>query len=136
MKKMFFLFSLFFFPFVSSAQVSWSTSDKYTCYWDSDKTEWNNCSDVVEYNSLFFVNKGETMITHTTQDLKSTYYVKSYEHTQEDLDNLLFKYGVVSDVGNEYSMFFDGKNKRIALLSFKGETEDWYVIRINVNSIF
>ena len=135
--KSFHLFILFIFStYLSQAQISWSTSDNGTCYWDNNLKEWNNCSNKKEYNSLFTFNKDVTMITHTTSELKSVYYIKSIENNQEDSEDLLFKYEVVSDVGNEYLMYFDLSNEQIRILSIKGEIEDWYMHVLSVKSVF
>ena len=76
------------------------------------------------------------MITHTTSELKSVYYIKSIENIQEDPEDLLFKYEVISDVGNEYLMYFDLSNEQIRILSIKGEIEDWYMHVLSVKSVF
>tara|TARA_B100001113_G_scaffold333461_1_gene311332 strand:+ start:539 stop:940 length:402 start_codon:yes stop_codon:yes gene_type:complete len=132
--KSFYLFILFIFStYLSHAQISWSTSDSGTCYWDNNQKEWTNCSNKKEFNSLFTFNKDVTMITHTTSELKSVYYIKSIENNEEDL---LFKYEVISDVGNEYLMYFDLSNEQIRILSFKGEIEDWYMHVLSVKSVF
>ena len=128
-----FYFIYIFYLLIPSTNIM-DTSDNGTCYWDNLK-EWNNCSNK-EYNSLFTFNKDVTMITHTTSKLKSVYYIKDIENNQEDSEDLLFKYEVVSDVGNEYLMYFDLSNEQIRILSFKGEIEDWYMHVLSMKSVF
>jgi len=106
MNKTLLIISLIIFPTLSVAQTSWSTNYINVCYWDANQEKWTDCSSKNEYNSLFIVNKDETMITHTISELKSAYYVKSSEYSEEDADNGLFSYSVTSDVGNDYLINF------------------------------
>ena len=63
------------------------------------------------------MNKDETMFTHTTSEMKSTYYVKKLRYTQEQQEEGFFAYDVVSDSGNKYTFTFDMKNKEVKGLS-------------------
>jgi len=112
------------------SQLSFSCNYKEVCKWDNYKKEYNNCNGY-EYNSLFRVNKAETMFVHTTEEMTSSYYVKSSQYNEEyDVHNFF----VTSDVGNEYLYIFDLKNKEIRVLSTNnGEVG---LIRFYVKSMF
>lgn len=101
------------------AQSSFSCVEREYCYWNDTIKDFDNCSGY-EDNSLFVMNASETMFTHTTESLKSSYYVQSKEYDEK---NDVYRYKVVSDVGNEYIYIFDPKNKQIRALFVKdGET--------------
>ncbi len=110
------------------AQTSYSCTYRQICTLDdpqsSQSTQSNqnaqskgstNCNGY-EDNSLFVVNKSETMFTHTTESMKSSYYVESKDY---DTKNDLYTYHVVSDVGNRYDYIFDAKNKEVRALANK-----------------
>ena len=75
------------------------------------------------------------MFTHTTAELKSTYYVKEKANTKEQGEGF-FAYEVVSDIGNEYYYIFDLKNKEVKVVATKGDADDWYLIRWYVKAVF
>ena len=57
-----------------SAQVSFSCTYREYCSWNDYTEQFVDCSGFEE-SSLFVMNESETMITHTTESIKSTYYV-------------------------------------------------------------
>lgn len=112
MKKITLLFIGFFIALIAGAQVSYSCHYREYCDWDEVSQQFINCSGY-EDPSLFVMNTGETMFTHTTESLKSTYYVQTKEY---NLDCECYTYDVVSDVGNKYYYIFDIANKEIRAL--------------------
>ncbi|HVX48836.1 MAG TPA: hypothetical protein VHB48_01715 [Chitinophagaceae bacterium] len=109
-----------------------STDHKQTCYWNDNNSTFDNCGDNEEFASLFTLNESETMFTHTTQDIKSSYYVKSKEY-KADYDS--YMYDVTSDVGNKYTFIIDMKNKLVKILS-SGHTNasDDYLLKFSIKS--
>ena len=135
MKKLLLLL-LFVTPIICFSQTSFSSEYTQQCDWNHYEGNWDDCGDAYEYNSLFVMNKDETMFTHTTSEMKSTYYIKSIEYSEEEANKDLYSYEVVSDVGNEYFFIFDFKNKEVRAVSTRGEEEDWYLIIWHIKSIF
>jgi len=101
------------------AQTSISCSYRQYCDWNEAEEKFGNCSGYEE-SSLFALNKDQTMFIHTTETIKSAYYITSKEYDQE---KDLWTYDVTSDVGNKYVYIFDTNNKEIrALYKRNGET--------------
>lgn len=94
------------------AQTSFSCTYRQYCTWNEITERFGNCEGYEE-SSLFVMNANETMITHTTEAMKSTYYVDSREYDKE-LD--VWTYVVTSDVGDKYMYVFDPKKKEIRAL--------------------
>ncbi|MCX6159194.1 MAG: hypothetical protein NTY74_14535 [Ignavibacteriae bacterium] len=112
------------------AQVSFSCYYREYCKWNEYSKEFEDCKGFEE-SSLFVMNKGETMFTHTIETMKSTYYVNEREYNNE---KEVWTYYVTSDVGNKYYYVFDPKNKEVrALVSKDGET---MLIRFFVKAVF
>lgn len=113
------------------AQVSFSCTYREYCNWDEKTQKFETKCDGYEESSLFVMNKNETMFTHTTPEMKSTYYVDKKEY---DKENDVYTYDVTSDVGNKYFYIFDVKNKEIrAVFEQDGKT---VLLRFYVKSIF
>jgi hypothetical protein len=112
------------------AQTSFSCTYRQYCTWNDVTEKFENCEGYEE-SSLFVMNKGETMFTHTIESMKSTYYVNSSEY---DKDKDVWSYSVTSDVGNKYLYVFDPKNKQIRAVYIKdGVTK---LIVFTVKAIF
>ena len=94
------------------AQTSYSCTGRIYCFWNEESEKFENCSNIVEESSLFVMNEGKTMFIHTTEEIKSTYYIESLEK----LENGLIAYYVVSDVGNRYLYVFDKESSEIRCL--------------------
>jgi len=77
------------------------------------------------------MNEAETVFTHTTETIKSSYFVKSSEY---DKENDVYTYFVTSDVGNDYYYIFDIKNKEVRILITKEDTIE--LLRFYVKAIF
>lgn len=110
MKKAILLLTIFCFWITKSiTQTSFSCTYRQYCVWNEMTKEFENCKGYEE-NSLFSLNKDETMFTHTIESMKSTYYVNSKKY---DKIKDVWSYSVTSDVGNKYLYIFDPKNKQI-----------------------
>ena len=133
MKKI--LLLLFITPIICFSQTSFSCDLKEFCDWNEYKETWENDCNPFEYNCLFVMNKDETMFVHTTETMKSTYYVKKSRSTQEEEDEGLFTYDVVSDAGNKYYFIFDMANKEVKTIT-EDENGSSILIRYYVKSIF
>ena len=113
--------------FTLNAQVvHMSTSYKQTCYWNEGTKKFDECGDNTEYASMFTLNADESIFTHVTNDLKSSYYVSKKQY---DSDYDEYEYDVTSDVGNKYTFFVDLKNNLLKIMSFKESSpSDSYLI--------
>jgi hypothetical protein len=118
--------------FQTNAQVSFSCTYREYCeyndYTEKFETDCNGYEDV----SLFVMNKSETLFTHTTEERKSTYYVTKNEYNSE---NDVYTYNVKSDVGNDYYLIFDIKNKEVRAL-YIDDKEKTILLRFLVKAIF
>ena len=119
-------------PFISFSQTSFSTNYKEQCDWNQYTSNWETSCVGDDASSLFVMNSDETMFTHTTESMKSTYYVDS----KESGDDGIFTYRVTSDVGNKYYYVFDMKAKEVKAASTRGEESEWYMVRWYVKAIF
>jgi hypothetical protein len=122
------LFALVLLTLKAQSQISISCDYKEVCFWNNYTEKYSNCKGSSE-SCLFEVNKTETMIIHTTDDIKSTYYVKSNSYEQEYETHT---YNVVSDIGNKYIFLFDAKNGLIKIISGNFD----YLIIYSIKSAF
>lgn len=111
MKKIFLILTILC-TFKMYSQLSLSCNYKELRYWNETKETFED-GKVWEENSLFEINKNQTMITHTTDEGSSTYYIKSSSY-EDDIMTATFQ--VVSDNGNKYVMFLDAKNRLIKVI--------------------
>lgn len=115
----------------SFAQTNYSCTYRSYCDWNASTSKFENCEGY-EDNSLFEMNKDETMFIHTTATIKSSYYVKKKEY---DSQNDVYVYEVTSDVGNKYTYIFDAKNKEIRAVFVNGDNQT-QMVTFTVKSIF
>jgi hypothetical protein len=127
MKKITLLLLLTLFSFTIKSQISVSCSYRETCYWNSSTQAFDICSGYSE-KGLFEVNKRETMIIHTINNITSTYYVKRSSYDEEYKSSV---FEVVSDVGNYYTFIFDAKNQLVKILR-----QDDTLIMFYIKSVF
>ncbi|HHG86726.1 MAG TPA: hypothetical protein ENJ82_18400 [Bacteroidetes bacterium] len=92
-----------------TAQVSISCKYREICLWNDDTESFDECSGYEE-SSLFKLNKDETMFIHTTETIKSAYYIQEKEVDEE---TGVWIMTVESDVGNEYIYFMDFENDEV-----------------------
>ena len=128
--KQIFLVLTFILVAKINAQVSFSCNYTQVCYWNSTSKEYTNCSGS-ESNCLFAFNKEFTMFTHTTEEMKSTYYITSSEYDQS---KEIWFYYTTSDVGNKYLFIVDPKNKQIRTLPLKEGAD--YIIAYTIKASF
>ena len=96
------------------SQVFFSCTHRDFYNWDNNTESFVFVEDAgYDENSLFELNKAETMFTHTTPTLQSAYYIREKEY-DEELE--VYTFEVKSDVGNNYTYFFDLKNEQIRIL--------------------
>ena len=115
-----------------NAQVSISCTYREYCEWDDQIKEFESDCKGYEDVSLFVMNETETLFTHTTETIKSTYFVKEKEY---DDVNEVFAYTVTSDVGNEYYYIFDLKHKEVRAV-FVNDEGKTMLLRFLVKAIF
>jgi hypothetical protein len=127
MKKIIFLFAIIFCSLTNVySQTSFSCTAREYCIWDEYSKEFVDCERYAE-NSLFVVNANETIITHTIDDMQSSYYVTSREYDEK---KDVWSYYVTSDVGNKYLYVFDPKNKQIRTLLSKDDKTILLIFRV------
>lgn len=109
-----------------------STSNKEICYWNSGTSDFDKCGSNDEYSSMFTLNAQETMFTHITNEIKSTYYIDKKELVEKCNCN---KYDVTSDVGNKYTFIVDLDNKMFKIMALgHAEDKDDYLIIFTIKS--
>jgi hypothetical protein len=101
-KLLLILLAIFLTNNINSQSIS--TSIAQYCDWDSSTKEWKDCTTDNDYNSLIVINDQQTMITHTTSDNKSVYYIESKSIIINDEKERVWIYNVVSDTGTKYLM--------------------------------
>ena len=110
------------------AQYTYFSCDtREECQWDTTSQQFVDCQKSDE-NSLFKLNKDKTMFEHTTETLKSAYYVAKY--TYDDVNDVDV-YDVTSDVGNKYTFIVDDVSSEIRIV---GTSKDGsiYMLRMHV----
>ena len=117
--------------FTAKAQVSFSCYYREVCAWNESKGQYEDECIGHDEASLFVMNEEETMFTHTTSSLKTTYYVQESEY---DDKNEVWTYDVVSDVGNKYYFIFDPYANEIRVLADADDYET--MTRFLVKAIF
>ena len=115
--------------FTTTAQTSFSCSYREYCPWNENLETFDNCEGYEE-SSLFVMNERETMLTHTTETITSTYYLRNGE---SDSEYDVITFDATSDVGNEYFFVFDPDNKEIRLVYTR---DDETRIKTNANKVY
>ena len=118
MKRFILMIAVLFMCQSVMSQISFATNITNVYDWDSNKQEWILLSTDNTKSTLFEFNKDLTMLKHTTSTLSSTYYIKS---VKEDKVKNHFEYGVVSDVGNKYTLIVDFKNYNIRFIGKRSD---------------
>ena len=116
--------------FTTQAQTSFSCSYREYCPWNVDLETFDNCEGYEE-SSLFVLNELETMVTHTTETLTSTYYLRNGESNSE---HNVVTFDATSDVGNEYYFVFDIVNEEIRFMYTRDD--ELTLLRFTVKAIF
>jgi hypothetical protein len=92
------------------AQVNISCDSREICKYNAETEDFEDCNKYEEH-SIFKINADETMFIHTTETIKSAYYIK--EKTQDE--DGIWTLTVQSDVGNNYIYFLDLKNDQVVV---------------------
>ncbi len=109
-----------------------STSYKELCYWNPSSSDFDKCGDNVEYASMLTLNGDETIFTHVTNDIKSSYYVSKKDYVASCS---CYEYDVTSDVGNKYTFIVDLDKDMVKIMSSGHDDEkDDYLITFTVKS--
>ena len=116
---------------VLKSQTNISSDEFDVCKWFPTDNYVDECV-TVKQPCLFFVNKAETMIIHTTPTLKSTYYVQNKNYFE---DTKTFVYNVNSDVGNSYVIAIDFKKSQVRIFLENGNN-DSYMSRYYIKSAY
>jgi hypothetical protein len=114
---------------VVSAQITITTENAEICDWNVKTESFDKDCEFYTTSSKYEFNKTETVITHTTPEMKSTYYVDFTEHNP---DNKIYTYFVTSDVGNKYVFLIDLNVSLLKTMPLSGE----YVIFHYVKYIY
>ncbi len=124
------IFLLILISSCAGAQTSFSCYHREDCGWNEVNQKFDICEGRDEY-SLFYINEQETIITHTTYEQKSAYYVDGKEYNDS---KKLWMYEVTSDVGNKYIFAFDPRNAEVRCV-FKKD-EETFLVRFYVKAVF
>ena len=140
MKKIFFLLSAWIVTNTAFAQSGnaennssagkktyFSTNSTKICYYNKKTKKYDKCV-TYKVSTVFEVNAGRTVFTHTTSDQSSTYYIQNSRYNQQ---YKYYSYAVVSDVGNKYTFLVSKRGKYITIL--KGTGDDSYNMYFTVN---
>lgn len=112
------------------AQISITTDRFEFCALDPINFEEKDCRMIEDY-SLIEINANETMLTQTTKDFKTVYFIKNNEYDYEDK---IYTLGVVSENGLK-GVFFINSDKRVVGFLL-GEDDERFIIRYSIKSIF
>lgn len=104
MKKILLSLAIIATSFATKAQTFISTSHEKICYYNSETKKYDKSCTEIDKNTLFTVNKDETVMHHTTAAISSDYYVQS---NYADVANKTYSYSVKSDAGNSYYFVID-----------------------------
>jgi hypothetical protein len=111
------IYLLIILPTVVFGQLHISTDLREDFDWDSTQQKWIFISKDETSSTLFAFNKAVTLFKHTTPTITSTYYIRDSSMTKDDLR----RFEIVSDVGNNYTMFIDAKNNNVRFIGQKKE---------------
>ncbi len=126
MKSLLSLCFVFFAANVVFSQVYFSCNFREECDWNTSEEKFDNCEKWEDF-SMFKLNADASMFTHTTDKIKSVYYVESNEY-DEEYD--VYTYNVVSDAGNKYYWIIDLTNNEIRLMPLG--SDNIYLVRFYV----
>lgn len=111
-----------------------STEGIQYCDWDSTTKQWKDCITDDKHISLMIINNQETVITHTTIDNKSVYYIEDKTITINDEKERVWVYNVVSDTGNKYIVKVNPTSRLIfCIYTVENETKETILL---IKSIF
>ena len=130
MKNLTLSFVAILFCFLSYSQTVFTNQSKETCWWNTYKQKFEQCSGTSFDNSVFIVNENEDMVVHRTSTMTSTYYV-----TKTEVETNFITYEVISDVGNSYTLMFDVA-KRLVKIMGSDSQGNVFITMYSVKSVF
>ena len=98
----------------AEAQQAYNCIYQQHCNWNAITEQYDECQEGHGENSSFEINKSESSITQTIQNIKTIYSVKSKERNRKEGVNI---YLVMNEAGDKYYYIFDKKNKEVRILS-------------------
>lgn len=113
--KKFYLLLIVIATFAAKANAQtlfFSTSYVTYCYWNSSTEKFEDCEGK-EQTTLFKLNPDQTVFTHVTETITSSYFVSKNEYNAE-YD--VYTYEVTSDAGNSYTFIIDLKVDEIRIV--------------------
>jgi hypothetical protein len=115
-------------PAPGGASTFFSIEGLDYCIYDSVNKNFNSCTARAGEASLFELNAGRTMFTHTTPSMTSHYYVQTKKF---DSQYNLYTFDVISDVGNKYTFYLpaDGTGN---LSIFKEQGNQSYMLKHHI----
>ena len=130
MKSILVILAFVVFNLNATAQTYVSSDKRQTCYWDDASQKLSVCDNEEAFVSMFTLNADETMFVHTTEKLKSSYYVKGKTFNSE-AD--VYTYDVMSDVGNKYQFILGKSSVNFVILSIgHAENKDDYIMKFPI----
>ena len=117
----------------SYCQLTVTIQQRSFCVYHFDKDILSDCVSKPE-TSVFHIDKYESQICFTVDDVTDTYHVMGTTHQHYGI----FTYRVVSDVGNEYILIFDlVKGWVVALMmnDYKSGDETIEAVRFAIKEI-
>ena len=113
------------------AQTTYITSEqKQVCHWDSTEQKFSICTAQEEFQCMFTLNAEQTMFTHTTPGIKSSYYIQSKKYEAE---SDCYDYEVTSDVGNKYKFIIGNNAANVVILSTGHEImSNDYIVKFTI----
>ena len=96
-----------------------STEGAQWCTWDNDLELWRDCFVNDTKSSLITINETQTVITQTTEDNRSTYYINTSEVLTNDKQEKIWRYDVTSDLGHSYTLLINPTNRTVKAVYIK-----------------
>ena len=129
MKKSIFLIFVTYINLTAIAQLNVSTNLRVNYTWNDTNNEWEYVSQDDKSSTFFEFNEGLTMVKHTTEKSTVNYKIKSSERESSDGKNQIIMM-IISDVGEEYMMIFDIKEKKVAYIP----VDDDFMVEYSIKS--
>jgi hypothetical protein len=96
-----------------------STEGAQWCTWDNDLELWRDCFVNDTKSSLITINETQTVITQTTEDNRSTYYVVAKEIIINKENQKVWHYTINSDLGQLYEMYINPTDRIVKAIYTK-----------------
>ncbi len=109
------LFTALLLIFISACSLAQniSTQGVQWCTFNEDLELWQDCFVNDNKSSLITINEAQTVITQTTEDNRSTYYVVAKEITVNKENQKVWHYTINSDLGQLYEMYINPTDRTV-----------------------